>query len=218
MFITFEGIEGAGKSTILEMLAAHLEDMGFTVCRTKEPGGSPMGRSLRHLLLDTRVGKLSSRAELFLFLADRAQHVAQVILPALEEEEIVLCDRYMDSTIAYQGAGRGMDPDNLRLLNAQAACGMIPDVTLLFDLPVSVGIARAGKRNREEGTVFSEGRFEAESMLFHERVREGYLRLAADEPERIYRIDAEQNPDDVFLQCVSVVERKLQEYGRIGQN
>ena len=215
MFITFECIEGSGKSTVMELLATHLEKKGFAVCRTREPGGSPLGRALRHILLDARTATLSSRAELFLFLADRAQHVAQVILPALEEEEIVLCDRYMDSTFVYQGAGRGMDPDRLRVLNEQAMCGMLPDLTLLFDVPVPVGLARAGRRNREEGTVISEGRFEAESMVFHERVRQGYLRLAAEEPERISIIDAEQTPEDVLWQCVSVVERKLQEYGRL---
>ena len=215
MFITFEGIEGSGKSTALGLLAAHLESRGLSVCRTREPGGCQLGQALRHLLLDARTVSLASRAELFLFLADRAQHVAEVILPSLEEGEIVLCDRYMDSTLVYQGAGRGMDPDRLRMLNEQAACGMIPDMTLLFDLPVSEGLARAGRRNREEGTIISEGRFEAESMAFHHRVREGYLALAAEEPDRIFLVDASQHPDDVLLQCVSVVERKLQEYGRL---
>lgn len=215
MFITFEGIEGSGKSSALTLLATYLEKKGFEVCLTREPGGSSLGRMLRHVLLDARNTHLSNRAELFLFLADRAQHVKDIILPALEEEEIVLCDRYMDSTFVYQGAGRGMDIDHLRLLNDQAIGGMIPDLTLLFDLPVQVGLSRAARRNQEEDLVIAEGRFEAESILFHTRVREGYLQLAAEEPERIVRIDATQSPDDVLLQCISAIEKKLHDYGRL---
>jgi dTMP kinase len=215
MFITFEGIEGSGKSSALTSLATYLEKKGFELCLTREPGGSSLGRTLRHVLLDARNTSLSSRAELFLFLADRAQHVKDSILPALEEGEIVLCDRYMDSTFVYQGAGRGMDIDRLRLLNDQAIGGMLPDLTLLFDLPVQVGLSRAARRNQEEGTVISEGRFEAESILFHTRVREGYLQLAAEEPERIVIIDATQSPDDVLLQCISAIEKKLHDYGRL---
>lgn len=215
MFITFEGIEGSGKSTVMEMLAQHLENKGFEVCRTREPGATRLGRALRSILLDARTEHLADRAELFLFLADRAQHVAEIILPAIEEEQIVLCDRYMDSTLVYQGAGRGMDPDRMRSLNDMAVCGMLPDLTLLFDLSVETGLSRAGARNCENGTVISEGRFEAESMAFHSRVRSAYLELAAEEPDRISIIDAEQAPDDVLLQCISAVERKLQEYGRL---
>ncbi|MDD2967094.1 MAG: dTMP kinase [Desulfovibrionaceae bacterium] len=215
MFITFEGIEGSGKSSALAQLATYLEKKSFDVRLTREPGGSALGRTLRHVLLDARNTSLSSRAELFLFLADRAQHIKDIILPALEEGEIVLCDRYMDSTFVYQGAGRGMDIDRLRLLNEHAIGGMIPDLTLLFDVPVQVGLARAARRNEEEGTVISEGRFEAESIRFHTRVREGYLQLAAEEPERIVIIDATQNPDDVLLQCISAIEKKLHDYGRL---
>lgn len=215
MFITFEGIEGSGKSSALTSLATYLEKKGFEVRLTREPGGSSLGRMLRHVLLDARNTHLSTRAELFLFLADRAQHVKDIILPALEEGEIVLCDRYMDSTFVYQGAGRGMDVDRLRLLNDHAIGGMIPDLTLLFDLPVQMGLSRAARRNQEEDLVIAEGRFEAESILFHTRVREGYLQLAAEEPERIVRIDATQNPDDVLLQCISAIEKKLHDYGRL---
>ncbi len=209
MFISFEGIEGSGKSTCMRLLAEHLERHGYSVLTTREPGGSALGRTLRHMLLDVRTTRLTNRAELFLFLADRAQHVTEVIRPALEEGQVVLCDRYVDSTLVYQGYGRGIDVDMLRQLNAHAATALMPDLTLLLDVPVEEGLARAGQRNQEEGTVISEGRFEAESMVFHGRVREGYLALAEEEPKRIVRIDATQPPEDVLLSCVSVVERWL---------
>ena len=211
MFITFEGIEGSGKSTALRLLAEHLEKKGHTVLLTREPGGSSLGRRLRAMLLDSRTDNLNSRAELFLFLADRAQHVSEIIRPALDEGQIVICDRYVDSTLAYQGNGRGMDSDHLRTICTMATGGLWPHLTLLLDVPTEVGLARAGKRNHDEGTVISEGRFESESLSFHERVRQGYLALAADEPERIARIDATVPPDEVLLQCVSAVEAKIHE-------
>lgn len=214
MFISFEGIEGSGKSTAQRLLAEHFQGLGHDPLLTREPGGCALGRSLRPILLDARTRGLSSRAELYLFLADRAQHVAEVILPALEAGHIVLCDRYTDSTLAYQGHGRGLDPERLRRINDMATGGLLPDLTLLLDLPVHCGLERAGQRNREEGTVLSEGRFDAESLEFHERVRQGYRALAADEPDRIAIIDASQPPEDVMLQCLSAVEAVLRRRGR----
>ena len=209
MFVTFEGIEGSGKSTALRLLADYLKEHGHDPVITREPGGSTLGRSLRPILLDARTRGLSSRAELHLFLADRAQHVAEIIRPALEAGQTVLCDRFSDSTLAYQGHGRGHDVERLRRINAQATGGLSPDLTLLLDLAVSEGLERAGERNRAEGTVLSEGRFDAESLDFHERVRAGYLALAAAEPERIVVIDAAQPPEDVLLQCLSALEARL---------
>lgn len=214
MFISFEGIEGSGKSTAQRLLAEHFQGLGHDPLLTREPGGCALGRSLRPILLDARTRGLSSRAELYLFLADRAQHVAEVIRPALEAGHIVLCDRYTDSTLAYQGHGRGLDPEHLRRINDMATGGLLPDLTLLLDLPVHCGLERAGQRNREEGTVLSEGRFDAESLEFHERVRQGYRALAADEPDRIAIIDAAQPPEDVMLQCLSAVEAALRRRGR----
>lgn len=214
MFISFEGIEGSGKSTAQRLLAEHFQGLGHDPLLTREPGGCALGRSLRPILLDARTRGLSSRAELYLFLADRAQHVAEVIRPALEAGHIVLCDRYTDSTLAYQGSGRGLDPEHLRRINDMATGGLLPDLTLLLDLPVHCGLERAGQRNREEGTVLSEGRFDAESLEFHERVRQGYRALAADEPDRIAIIDAAQPPEDVMLQCLSAVEAVLRRRGR----
>ena len=214
MFISFEGIEGSGKSTAQRLLAEHLQGLGYDPLLTREPGGCALGRSLRPILLDARTRGLSSRAELYLFLADRAQHVAEVIRPALEAGQAVLCDRYADSTLAYQGYGRGLDPEHLRRINDMATGGLMPDLTLLLDLPVHCGLERAGLRNREEGTVLSEGRFDAESLEFHERVRQGYRSLAAEEPERFAIIDAAQPPEDVVLQCISAVEASLRQRGR----
>lgn len=214
MFISFEGIEGSGKSTAQRLLAEHLQGLGYDPLLTREPGGCALGRSLRPILLDARTRGLSSRAELYLFLADRAQHVAEVIRPALEAGQTVLCDRYADSTLAYQGYGRSLDPEHLRRINDMATGGLMPDLTLLLDLPVHCGLERAGLRNREEGTVLSEGRFDAESLEFHERVRQGYRSLAAEEPERFAIIDAAQPPEDVVLQCISAVEASLRQRGR----
>lgn len=214
MFITFEGIEGSGKSTALTLLAQELERRGFDVLRTREPGGCGLGRAIRPILLDARTRGLNMRAELYLFLADRAQHVAEVIRPALEAGQIVLCDRYTDSTLAYQGYGRGLDPEKLRRINEMATGGLVPDLTLLMDLPVGLGLERAGLRNQRQGTVISEGRFDAESMDFHERVRQGYLALAEEEPQRIACINAEQRPEDVLLQGLSAVEDYLGRSGR----
>ena len=189
MFITFEGIEGSGKTTARQLLAQELEKRGHDVLLTREPGGCGLGRALRPILLDARNSGLCNRAELYLFLADRAQHVAEIIRPALEAGQIVICDRYTDSTLAYQGYGRGRDPDRLRRANDLATGGLQPDLTLLCDLPVSAGLERAGLRNRREGTVLSEGRFDGESLNFHERVRQGYLTIAAEEPDRIAIIE-----------------------------
>ncbi len=206
MFITFEGIEGAGKTTALNYLAGFLQRRGYDCLCTREPGGCTLGRNLRPILLDARTRTLAGRAELFLFLADRAQHVAEVIRPALEAGQIVLCDRYTDSTLAYQGYGRGLDTDYLRRLNEAASGGLQPQLTLLFDLPVRCGLMRAGERNRTEGLTFSEGRFDSESLDFHERVRLGYRALAEEEPERFAIVDAAQPPEDVVLQCRSALE------------
>ena len=213
MFISFEGIDGAGKTTALNRLADFLEGRGYACLRTREPGGCTLGRNLRPILLDARTRGLSGRAELFLFLADRAQHVREVIRPALEAGQVVLCDRYTDSTLAYQGCGRGLDTDALRFLSGEATGGLQPDLTLLFDLPAREGLLRAGERNRAQGQTRSEGRFDAESLDFHERVRQGYLALARDEPHRFAIVDAAQPPEDVVLQCRSALEDHLANRG-----
>ena len=162
---------------------------------------------IRPLLLDA-AQKVDARAELFLFLADRAQHVADTIRPALARGEWVICDRYADSTIAYQGYGRGMDVELLQSLNDCATGGLWPDITFLLDLPAEVGLSRALARNGREGLTQSEGRFEAEALAFHQRIREGFLARAARWPERFRVLDASQSPEDVAAQA----EKHLQPY------
>jgi len=202
MFVTFEGMEGAGKSTALKNVEAALRAEGADVVVTREPGGSTLGQSLRALLLDCR-SRIVPDAELCLFLADRAQHVAEVIRPALAAGKVVLCDRYADSTYAYQGFARGMDPDRLRLLSDAVTGGLVPDLTLLFDVPVEVGLARAQARNKEEGTSVSEGRFDSETLKFHTAVRGGFLKLAAADPQRMRIIDATAGRGEVLQQCLA---------------
>ena len=208
MFVTFEGVEGSGKSTQMTRLCAALEAAGRTVCLTRQPGGCALGQTLRGILLSQKTAGLDDRAELFLYLADRAQHVAEVIRPALAAGQVVVCDRYTDSTVAYQGYGRGLDTTLLQNLNAVAA-GVVPDLTVLLDLDPAIGLTRATSRNAAAGTAEAEGRFEAERLEFHERVRAGYRALAAAEPTRFAVIDAAPGPDAVAEAVWGVVAKKL---------
>lgn len=209
MFITFEGMEGSGKSTALNRVQQALLDEGHGVLLTREPGGSRLGRTLRSILLDLSNDDIVPEAELFLYLADRAQHVGQVIRPALAEGVTVLSDRYADSTVVYQGYGRGLDPERLRELNDMAVGGLWPDLTLVFDLPPEEGLRRAMTRNLQDGTSVSEGRFEAEHLAFHARVREGYLTWAALNPARFRVVDATRTPDQVFEDVMRAVRAAL---------
>lgn len=201
LFITFEGIEGCGKSTQLRRLADYLRDQGHLVETTREPGGTTVGASIRSLLLDP-AGNLGAEAELFLYLADRAENVRTRVEPALARGAMVLCDRHADATVAYQGAGRGLGTDTTCRLNALATRGRLPDVTLLFDLPVPEGLARARAR---QGKGSAGDRLEAESVDFHEDVRRAYLELAGREPERIYVIDAAGTVDEVHARVVDAL-------------
>jgi dTMP kinase len=197
MFITWEGPEGAGKTTQLVRLQALLTEQGFTVVRTREPGGDGVGEKVRELLLH---GHPNPEAELLLFAAARAQNVAQVVRPALEAGSIVLCDRFTDSTIAYQGFGRGLSQEIIAQINAFATGGLVPDVTLLLDLPVEIGLAR-----RRGDVLEQENRLDKESLAFHEKVRAGYLWQAQQSPERIKIIQATQTPDAIFAQVKEVI-------------
>ncbi|MBV8547453.1 MAG: dTMP kinase [Acidobacteria bacterium] len=203
MFITFEGIEGSGKSTQLRRLAERLPDAVIT----KEPGGTPLADRIRAILLDSS-SHLDPIAELFLFAASRRQNVIEVIKPALAHGNVVLCDRFTDSTLAYQGFGRLINIDQLRTLNAWATDSLTPDLTLLFDLPEEIGLTRA--RSRNAGAAQDEGRFEAEELRFHRRVREGYRALAVAEPERFVVIDGDGEVDDVFARVVAEVQKRTE--------
>jgi len=203
LFITFEGIEGSGKSTQLRRLAERLPDAVIT----KEPGGTPLADRIRAILLDSS-SHLDPIAELFLFAASRRQNVIEVIKPALAHGNVVLCDRFTDSTLAYQGFGRLINIDQLRTLNAWATDSLTPDLTLLFDLPEEIGLTRA--RSRNAGAAQDEGRFEAEELRFHRRVREGYRALAVAEPERFVVIDGDGEVDDVFARVVAEVQKRTE--------
>jgi len=190
-FFTFEGIEGSGKSTHARLLAAQLRQTGCDVLETREPGGTPLGEPLRRLLLDVESGSVAPLAELLLYCADRAQHVAQVIRPALEAGRPVICDRFSDSTIAYQGYGRGLDLATVRAVDGYARAGLAPDLTFVFDCPVEEGLARA--RRRSGGA----DRIEAAPLAFHRRVREGFRALAAASPERYALLDSRGSLEEV---------------------
>ncbi|QXE88983.1 dTMP kinase [Geomonas subterranea] len=187
-FITFEGVEGCGKTTQLRLLKERLETAGETVVATREPGGCPIADQMRAILLDAKNSAITPLSELLLYAAARAQHVQEVIVPALERGETVLCDRFTDATVAYQGHGRELDLDVIRQLNALATGGVQPDLTVLIDCPVQTGLSRALSRI-EATSGAREERFELESVRFHERVREGYLALARAYPERFIVVD-----------------------------
>jgi len=207
-FITFEGIEGSGKSTQIRMLAEHLEKRGFPVCPTREPGGCAIADQIRNVLLHPRNSAMVPRAELLLYAAARAQHVEEVVRPALDQGQIVLCDRFTDATLAYQGNGRNLDRQLILQLNELATGHCRPGLTLLFDLPVEIGLGRARQRETDRQD-FSEGRFEQETLSFHQRIRTGYRQMAATEPDRFRNIDAMAPVERVFQQVTLVVENFL---------
>ncbi len=182
-FITFEGIDGCGKTTQLRLLAAHMRECGLDVVETVEPGGTEIGKQIRQILLNPANGAMNSRAELLLYFASRAQNVEQVIRPGIERGANVLCDRFTDSTLAYQGAGRGLDTEPILMLDRLACKGLRPDLTILIDLDIAKGRERMRERNAKVGPA--ETRIDEESEAFHARVRAGYHALALREPQRI---------------------------------
>ena len=196
MFITFEGIEGCGKSTQARRLADRLREASVPLLFTLEPGGTRIGREIRRILLDSSNSRLSPLAELFLYEADRAQHIEEKIRPALEQGKWVVCDRFFDATTVYQGFARALNMKMVRGLNEKACFGIRPDMTFLIDCPVDIGLKRALKRNEGVSEV-GQDRFEREERNFHEAVRQGYLTLAQEDPKRIVVLDCRLNEEQL---------------------
>jgi len=208
-FVTFEGVEGSGKTTQIKHLERFLLQKGWRCTVTREPGGSPLGDRIRRILLSSDTRELTALGELFLYEAARAEHVAQVIRPALRGGGVVLCDRFCDATVAYQGYARRLDLATVKHLNRLASEGTSPDLTLLLDCPVEVGLGRASRRIKAKSPSAREDRFERESLHFHQRVREGYLRIAREDPDRIRVIDASQGELEVHRLICGIVEPRL---------
>jgi dTMP kinase len=211
--ITFEGVEGSGKTTQIRRLERYLKTRGWPCQLTREPGGSVIGDQIRKVLLSSETVELAPLGELFLYEANRAEHVDKVIRPALNRGLIVLCDRFYDATMAYQGYARGLDRDMVASLNCLASQGIVPDLTLLFDCPVEFGLKRACERIGTRRPAAREDRFERESLDFHQRVREGYLDIARREPDRVRVIDATQGKSEIHRIVCHIVDGRLREIG-----
>lgn len=205
IFITFEGGEGAGKSTLIHRLEEHFIKNKQRVIVTREPGGTPLGEQVRQLLLNTEAVLIGSKAELLLFLAARAQHVEEVIKPALEQGKIVLCDRFNDSTVAYQGYARELGAKTVQELCAFVCGKTVPDLTFYLDIDPRTGMDRAIRQQRNMD------RMEKEKVAFHNKVREGFLAIADKEQDRVYIIDASQTADEVFQQTLRVIQHKTRQ-------
>jgi dTMP kinase len=207
-FVTFEGGDGTGKTTQIRALENYLTQRGRACLVTREPGDNSLGKLIRQILLEVGEHEVAPSTELFLYLADRAQHVNELIRPALAAGKIVLCDRFTDSTLAYQGYGRGIDLKLLQQLNDLADAGVRPDLTFLLDCPVALGLSRTSQRQSEAGQP-REDRFEREKVEFHEKIRAGFLEMARAEPSRFRVIDAAQSVEEVWRDIQSIVERKF---------
>ncbi len=199
LFITFEGADGCGKTTQLKLLQEYFIQRGYDVLTTREPGAKGLGEKVREILLNYN-GEVSDRCESFLFLADRAQHIDIIVNPAIEQGKIVLCDRHTDSTIAYQGYGRGLDISQIKMLNNLATQGRIPDLTFVFDVDIETSMTRVGSEK---------DRMESAGTEFFNRVRNGYLEIAKQEPNRVKVIDATKSINEVFEQIKKIIENLI---------
>ncbi|GAB6183634.1 dTMP kinase [Thermodesulfovibrio hydrogeniphilus] len=201
IFITFEGIEGSGKTTQVKLLAERLKEQGFKVIKTFEPGDTQAGEKIREILLSPSIN-INPLTELMLYFSDRVQHVEEKIRPAINQGIIVICDRFTDSTVAYQGYGRGLSIELIEELNYILLNNFKPDLTILLDLPAEIGLSRNQKINKRD-------RFEMEDIAFHNKVRKGYLQIASSEPERIFIVDATEDVSEISQKIYEIVRTKV---------
>lgn len=202
-------MEGSGKTSQIGSVAGYLKKRGLPFRLTREPGGTVIGKSIRAILLNPEHGALDPVAELLMYVADRVQHVREVIAPALADGKIVLCDRYFDATLAYQGYARGIDMDVIIRIHQMVLDGLMPDLTFLFDLPIEIGLTRAWGQVKNGARTGGETRFEKEKLDFHRKVRSGYLELAKKEPKRIRIIDAARNEEEVLASILAILSDEL---------
>ena len=209
MFITFEGIEGAGKTTQIKRLHAFLIKKGYDSIITREPGGTKIGGHIRAILLDPKNSDMKPLTELLLYSADRAQHINEIIKPALNKNKIILCDRYFDATMVYQGVTRGINTELVKKLHEIIFNNLKPDITFLLDLSPELGLKRAWKDINNGSRQNNETRFENENFDFHEKIRAGYLELAYNEPERFRIIDASKDQDRIYQDIIDFLIKGL---------
>ncbi|MCP4115049.1 MAG: dTMP kinase [Desulfobacteraceae bacterium] len=209
MFITFEGIEGSGKTTQIERVSACFDENGYDTVVTREPGDTLIGKKIRAILLDPDNRGMSDLCELFLYGADRAQHLFEVVVPSLNAGKTVLCDRFTDATTVYQGAARGIARELIDTIHSVVVKDLRPDLTILFDLDPAIGLERAFSALEDGERSVDEARFEQEALGFHQQVRQGYLALAGAEKERFLVVDASGTPEQVFGEIVSGINNRL---------
>lgn len=204
-FITFEGGEGSGKTTLIKKLVKDLEALGINVLSTREPGGSKIAEDIRGIILNIDNTEMDYRTEALLYAASRRQHLKEVILPAIEKDMLVICDRYIDSSLAYQGYARGLGIDEVYNINLYATAGLLPDLTILIDERAEVGLQRIKDNNRDFN------RLDLEKINFHEQVRKGYLEVLKKFPERIVKVNGERTIDEVYQDVYNIVIKKINE-------
>ena len=212
-FLSFEGVDGSGKTTQIRRLEAWLRERGVNPVMTRQPGGTAVGDRIRALLLDSRTGGIDARAELAMMFADRAQSLAEIIRPALEAGRLVLCDRFTDSTEAYQGGGRGLGAERVRAMHALVCGERMPDLTVLLLPPLETALRRARRRNAKSQTDVDEGRFEAEQDAFFERVHAAYRAIAEREPVRVVAIDCDGDAQAVHEAVITKIGSRLRAAG-----
>ena len=204
MFITFEGGEGAGKSTAIKRIVEKLTSEGYEIVLTREPGGTPIAEEIRNVILDKKNTAMDPRTEALLYAASRRQHLVEKVIPALKEGKLVLCDRFLDSSLAYQGGARGIGIDTVYNMNLFATEGMLPDLTILFDIKPEEGLARIAANSQREVN-----RLDVEKLTFHNKVRDSFHELAKKFPERCVIVDASKTPDEVFADAYKAIEDRL---------